>query len=237
MFPHLFPDNVRQKASLFLLAGLLPAAGLLGASANDRKPLSSPDASIQVSIRMPAPGSAERPRWSATFRGKPLLTECGLGLQTADSGDLMAGARVLEERRRSVDERLPVLFGRSDHANDRFHEVRFTLETSQHRRADVVFRVYDDAVALRYELPGENTTASVTITSESTSFQLEGEPAAFVQYLENYQTSHEHNVTATRYREIRRGALLDMPLTFSWADNTCAAITEASLRHYAGMSL
>ena len=76
--------------------------------------------------------------------------------------------------------------------------------------------------------------ASVTITNETTSFRLEGEPTAFVQYLENYTTSHEHNVTHVPYRDIRRGALLDMPLTFSWPDGTYAAITEASLRHYAG---
>src|SRR5262249_35474388 len=33
------------------------------------------------------------------------------------------------------------------------------------------------------------------------------------------------------------GQLLDMPLTFAWKDGTCAALTEAALRHYAGMSL
>src|SRR4030095_1651194 len=29
----------------------------------------------------------------------------------------------------------------------------------------------------------------------------------------------------------------DMPLTLAWQNGTCAAITEASLRRYAGMSL
>ncbi len=186
---------------------------------------------------MPEPGSAERPRWSATFRGKPLLGECGLGLATADAGDLVAGARVLTNNSRSVNERIPVLFGKADHANDRFHELRYTLEALAHRRLDVVFRCYDDAIALRYELPADAKAAPVTITNETTSFRPAGEPEAFVQYLENFTTSHEHNVTATRYPEIRRGALLDLPLTLSWEDGTCAAITEAALRHYAGMSL
>lgn len=219
------------------MLGLLLPASVLDAQAGEVNLLTSPDGRIQVSIQMPAPGSVERPRWSATFRGKPILTECGLGLQTADAGDLMVGARVLHERSRSVDERIPVLFGKSDHANDRFRETRYTLETPQHRRADVIFRCYDDAIALRYELPTNEKAGSVTITNETTSFRLKGEPIAFVQYLENYKTSHEHNVIPTRYRDIRRGALLDMPLTFSWEDNTYAAITEASLRHYAGMSL
>lgn len=225
----------KKGVCLSLMIGLLLAGSLFDAKAAEVSLLASPDGRIKVSIQMPAPGSVERPRWSATFRGKPILTECGLGLQTADADDLMVGARVLHERRRSVDERVRVLFGKSDHANDRFHETRYTLETPEHRRTDVVFRCYDDAIALRYELPVAGKATS--ITNETTSFRLEGEPAAFVQYLENYQTSHEHNVVSTRYGDIRRGALLDLPLTFSWEDGTYAAITEASLRHYAGMSL
>src|SRR6266853_4491510 len=247
IIPGLNPSNIvcipdsrmRQHGILLVsvLIGLVLAAVVLNAQAGETKPLTSPDGAISVSVRMPTHGTIERPRWSATFHGRSILIECALGLHTADAGDLMIGARVLHQRSRSVDERVPVLFGKADHANNRFREVRYTLETPQHRHTDVVFRCYNDAIALRYELPADGTPTSVTITNETTSFRLEGDPTAFVQYLENYRTSHEHNVASVRYRNIRRGTLLDMPLTFSWADNTFAAITEASLRHYAGMSL
>jgi alpha-glucosidase len=225
-------------ACLCVLSGLLAAADTSGAAAAEAtNVLRSPDGRIQVLLPLPVPGSTERPRWSSSFRGEPILTGCGLGLATAEAGDLMVGARVLNESRRSVDERVPVLFGRSDHANNDFREVRYAMETAQHYRVDVVFRCYDDGIALRYELPVQAQAALVTITNETTSFRLEGQPTAFVQYLENYKTSHEHNVTNVPYGDIRRGALLDTPLTFSWPDGTYAAITEASLCRYAGMSL
>jgi alpha-glucosidase len=220
------------------MIGLLVAANAAwAATGKSRNPLTSPDGRIQVWIQMPAAGSAERPQWSASFRAKPILTACALGLETADAGDLMIGARVLLEQAGSVDQRVSVPFGKSDHANDRFHEVRYALETARHSRVDVVFRCYDDAVALRYELPLQPHASSVTITNETTSFPLEGQPTAFVQYLENYTTSHEHNVKSISYGDIQTGTLLDLPLTFSWPDGTCAAITEASLCRYAGMSL
>jgi alpha-glucosidase len=149
----------------------------------------------------------------------------------------MAGARALRVRNRSTNRRIPVLFGKADHADDRYGEIRFELETSAHRRVAVVFRCYNDAIALRYELPEGPNRVAVTITDESTSFRVVGTPTAYVQYLENYNTSHEHNVEICGYRDIRPKTLLDMPLTLSWADGTCVAITEASLRHYAGMSL
>jgi alpha-glucosidase len=101
----------------------------------------------------------------------------------------------------------------------------------------VVFRCYDDGIAFRYEVPKGPEEASITITEETTSFGLQGEPLAYAQYLENYTTSHEHNVTATTSEGLRRDTLLDTPLVLSWSDGTCAAITEGALRHYAGMSL
>ena len=135
------------------LMSALTAAHSAGAEAPPTNPFASPNNRIRVSINMPVAGTAEQPSWSASFRGKPILTGCRLGLLTAAEGDWLAGAHVLNEKRRSVDERVPVLFGKAGHAADRFNEVRYTLGNAGHARADLVFRCYDDAIALRYELP------------------------------------------------------------------------------------
>jgi alpha-glucosidase len=234
--------NVRHD-SRWLTAQLLSATLFLTlinkplSLAGEIRMLASPDDRIHISIQMPMLDSNEHPVWSASFQGKSILTNCSLGLRTANAGDLMSGVRVVRERSRSLDQRIRVLFGKSDHANDHFNESRFTLDTPSHRRLDVVFRCYDDAIAFRYELPKDANAGSVTITDETTSFRVQGEPTTYAQYLESYTTSHEHNVTPTPFRDLRPAVLLDMPLTFSWDDGTYAAITEASLRHYAGMSL
>jgi alpha-glucosidase len=228
---------VNVNRTLLRLALFLLAVNVFKTFAAQPSVLSSPDGSIRVSFQFHEAGSTEQPHWSATYRGKELLTGCGLGLQTLDGGELMAGAKVVQERRRTVDERVPVLFGKSDHANDRFAEVRYALESAQHRRVDVVFRCYNDAVALRYELAATPQASSVTVSNETTSFGVAGNPGAFVQYLENFRTSHEHNVTRTPCNEVRPDALLDLPLTLEWPDHTTMAITEAALRHYAGMAL
>jgi alpha-glucosidase len=199
--------------------------------------LTSPDGKIAVSIQLPGSDSSVVPQWSVKFHGKPVLTHCRLGLQTADAGDLIAGARLLGKHHLSVNEQIQVLFGKCDKAPDHFHEGRFKLETPRHTSVELVFRCYNDGVALRYELSGEPSGKSLVVTDETTSFSVEGNPMAYAQYLENFTTSHEHNVTKVHARDLPPGQLLDMPLTFSWEDGTCAAITEAALRHYAGMSL
>jgi alpha-glucosidase len=239
-----FPLDMRPKQQRNLCRGQgiglvllgLVLANVVGTAAEPIH-LNSPDGRIAVSIELPAAGSPDRPHWSATFHGKPILTGCALGLETVDHGDLMAGVQLVQQSQASIDEQIPVLFGKADHATNHFNEVQLIFESPGHGRSHVVFRCYDDAVAFRYELPAAAKSAPVTVANETTSFRMEGDPTAYVQYLENFRTSHEHNVTTVGYGEIRPGALLDLPLTFSWTDNTCAAITEASLRHYAGMSL
>lgn len=236
-FPAKRNSSVSQgpRLSLLLATALLLQVATLHAA--DSGQLNSPDGRIQVLVQMPDGAPDRQPVWSARFRGQIIFTNCVLGLETLQSGNLLQGVKVAKVAHRTVNDRIPVLFGRSDHADDRFQEARYELETRSHERVEAVFRCYNDAVAFRYELPNQGTARTVTITNETTSFNLEGGPTACVQYLENYQTSHEHNVTSVAYRSIQPGTLLDMPLTVSWPNGTCAAITEASLRRYAGMAL
>ena len=221
----------------WLLIIAIAAFRVVAAPEIEARILNSPDGRIQVSIQMPAPDLNEQPIWSVKFWGKTLLTGCRLGLQTTEAGDLLIGSALLEERRRSVDERVTIPFGKADHANDHYNELRCRIQGAQQRQIDVVFRCYNDAVALRYEIGTQAGVQTVAITEETTSFGVAGDPIAYVQYLENYQTSHEHHVVPTPYRDIRPERLLDLPLTLYWPDQTSVAITEASLRHYAGMSL
>ena len=220
----------------FVFIALLAVSGQ-AVHANAARILHSPDGRLTVQIQMPSPGSTDTPRWSATFGGKAILSNCRLSLNVAEGGDLLAGVQVQEERSHSLDKRIRVLFGKVDSANDRYCELRFTLENPQHRRVTVVFRCYNDAIAFRYEVPKQAGMKRLIVMEEGTSFVPVGNPRAYVQYLENYQTSHEHNVTKTPLQDIKPNTLLDMPLTLAREDGTCLAITEAALRHYAGMSL
>src|SRR3984893_18097677 len=129
---------------------LVCTAAIVGQHAIMAEPpcsLHSPDGRLVVQIRMPPPGSAETPRWSATFRGKPILSDCRLSLEVADAGDLLAGVRVRNQRSWSADERVRILFGKADLARDHYSETRFSLESRRHRPVEVVFRCYDNVIA------------------------------------------------------------------------------------------
>ncbi|MBL9136521.1 MAG: glycoside hydrolase family 97 catalytic domain-containing protein [Verrucomicrobiales bacterium] len=223
----------RRLRSWFVCA-LISLAPFVSAA---QRPLTSPDGRIRVSFDWPARRSTALPRWSASFRGQTVLKDCELGLTLKDQGAVLAGAVPVSRSSRRVKERIPVLHGRSDHAANEFRETRVAFDSPTGGRVDIVFRCFNDAVAFRYELPAHPAMDSVTILEESSTFRLQGQPTAYAQYLENYRTSHEHEVVATPYHELRPHALLDTPLTLAWGQTIFAAITEASLRHYAGMAL
>src|SRR6478609_1092639 len=114
-----------MKIAICFLSVTMVLVSASAAMVGEEHLLKSPDGRIHVSIRLPKPASAETPQWSATFLGNRIVTNCSLGLQIAREGDLMKGARLRRERKRSVNNIIPVLFGKSASANDRFNEISF----------------------------------------------------------------------------------------------------------------
>src|SRR5204863_8711350 len=131
----------------------------------------SPDGKIRVTIQLPEGGLQQNPSWSATFKERELFTKCALALNVAEGGDLLKGARLTAKESRTVNERVPIPFGKADHGKNDFRELRLNFETQRHEPLAVVFRCFDDAIAFRYELLGSNWT--VTIADENSSFGIQ----------------------------------------------------------------
>ena len=223
-------DNVSVilgRVSKFVHTLVLLSA-FVSTAAQGQRMLTSPDGRIALQIWLPKAGTSDVPIWSATFRGKPILNNCRLSLEAVGEGELLAGVRSIAEHHTSKHEKILVLFGKSEYADNRYHEVRFVLENPKRRMVAVVFRCYNDAIAVRYEVPKQTGFDHVTVSEEGTSFAPSGNPKAYVQYLENYKTSHEHAVSPTTLNEITSNALIDMPATFQWSGGAYMAITESA---------
>ncbi len=225
------PVMFTLRATPLIVAALVSAAG-----ANANETLRSPDGNVRVTIELPARGR-DLPPWSMSFHDKVLFTNCALSLQVAGQGDWFQTAHLIGKRTAKHSEAIPVLFGKSSSAHNDYRELRLNVSGAGGQKIDAVFRCYNDALAFRYEIPQQGADAHIVIADEGTSFGVAGNPTAYIQVLENFRTSHEHFVTTTPYEDIKPGLLLDDPLTLSWNDGVTAAITEAALRHYAGMSL
>ena len=161
---------------LLVVTAFIAAAASDALAAGDTYRLHSPDKHIETSISLGTLTPSGKPAWSATFHGIPLLKDCALGLQTTDAGELFAGARLLRQSHSSHNERIPVLFGKTAQAENRFEEVRLEFATAAGGHLDVEFRCYNDAVAFRYVIKDLPNQSRATVSDESTGFSVTGNP-------------------------------------------------------------
>lgn len=224
-----------------LVVGIVASPMALGnasAWSDDPLVLRSPNGAVVVRVALaPAAEAGPTASWSLDFEGTPLLEGCALGLVDEWNGQLLDDFEVHATITRRHDEPAPILFGKAASARDRYREVALALHAAG-GPLTIRLRCFDDAFAFRYEL-GEPTPllGVLKLVEETTSFQPSGEWTAYVQYLEHHHTSHEHAIERVAASELAPQRLVDLPLTFERAGGPCFAITEAGLRHYAGLSL
>ncbi len=199
--------------------------------------LASPGGRVVATVRVPEPGAGAAPSWSLRFRGRTLLPDGRFGLILEDGADLLAGARLNSSARRELDERVPILFGRADHARDRARELRLDLRGGTGLPVALVLRAYDDAFVFRYEIGAAAGRDPLRIAAETTAFDLGDAAVVHASWMEHFRTSHEVPVRSTLLAQIPDRQLLDVPLTAEYPGGAALAITEAALLRFAGMSL
>jgi alpha-glucosidase len=101
----------------------------------------------------------------------------------------------------------------------------------------LIARVFNDAVAFRYEFIRAYGNDSLRLTDERSTFKFPSETIVSTLQLPNYTSSHEGYYTSIRLDQLKEGSLMDMPSLFELPNKIFVAITEASLVNYAGMYL
>src|SRR5215475_3056460 len=109
--------------------------------------LRSPDRRIEVRIRL-----ANRIRYDVLLNGKPLLQGSTLSLKL-ETATLGLEPRIMNAKNRTLDQWIePVVRQKSARLRENFNELRLEMQGN----FSVVFRVYNEGVAYRFEtnLPG-----------------------------------------------------------------------------------
>ncbi len=196
--------------------------------------LFSPDRAIHFSLRQ----SNNSILYKIDFKLKPVIDYSTLDLHFDDNlalHNLQAGAPSFKDS--SEDYELPV--GKTKNVHAPYNEVTipFIEKTKPHRLINIIVRIFDDGLALRYEFPTQPNWTSYTLVDENTTFKLHGDPVAHTLFLPNYTSSHEGNYSEINVSDITPDTLMDMPALFECPGKIYVAITEAALVDYAGMYL
>ncbi|QDT73385.1 glycoside hydrolase family 97 protein [Lacipirellula limnantheis] len=197
----------------------------------------SPDGRNAIDLRTASDG-ADQVRYTIKRDGRTLIGPSPLGPVLSVGGQLGENSPIIDVQLGNVDESFMLHWGKTTTVTNRCSFALVTLSTDDSDlQWQVELRAYDDGLAFRYRLLPQERLRECDIRDEATQFDFVGEPQAFFNTLDSFTTSHESLYEHKPLAEIPANKLLEMPLLLTWPGGTAAAITEARVRHFAGMYL
>ena len=215
-----------------LLAGfwLVPGAAH-GQAPEATHTVASPNGRIAVTVSL---GVDREPRYRITLDGGEVVEPSRLGLYFASRIDLLSGFVIDVVEMKSVDTTWEQPWGERRLVRDHYNEMLVKLSArTPDRRMNLRFRVFDDGVGFRYEVPDQDSYSRVTLVEEITEFRVSRDARAFSQPADG-ELRYEH-----LYGESPVGVLdrVSTPLTLRLESGTHVAIHEAALVNYPAFSL
>jgi alpha-glucosidase len=231
---------MRSRSVRFFLYGLA-AAALLASCARygERSPVEvlSPDGRNAIGLSASDGVGGAAPTYRVTRSGRAIIEPSAFKILLAGKGDVAAGAKILEVKEDRVEATFEMLWGKSRTVPDRFSRALVRLQGPGGIQWDLELRAYDDGVAFRYAFPEQPNLKGIVLQAESTEFRLAGNPTLLLTSTDTLAWSHERLYRRSPLALVPDSSYIEMPMLAIWPDGTSAALTEASLRNFAGMYL
>lgn len=189
--------------------------------------VSSPDEKTLVLFFMNQEGGVN---FTASYEGKTVIASSPTGLKTS-LGDFCTGLEFAGCEEEETEDSYDLIGAKTSHVDALAHQMTLSF-TKAEVPYSIVVRVYDDGMALRYVIDGEEGS-EFTIQEEDTGFLL---ASGSVAQAMNYEYANE-SVAQERESYKLRGSYC-MPLFYETREGTCVLLSEADLNSsYCGAQL
>ena len=209
--------------------------------------ITSPNGALLLNVNVNAQGT---PEYSLDYKGKPIVKDSKLGIMTQEL-PLTEGFHIVSTDTLSVDRTWEPVWGEYSEVRDHFNElaVKLAAENPQ-RELTIRFRVFDDGLGFRYELPVQDGPNYLTVTDELTEFNYTDNHKLFAipgdydtdEYLwseTTFEELPEAMASYARHSEAQRvdGLTVQTPLLLKTKDGVYVNAHEAALIGYPAMLL
>lgn len=209
----------------------------------------SPSKEITVTFKLTANG---QPSYSVNYQNKPVIKESLLGIALKDTEALDTGFEITNTQNKSVDESWKPVLGEQSVIQNKYNQAIFSLvQKTTGRKLNIVFKIYNEGVAFRYEFPKQDKLNYFIISDEKTEFNLTGDHKTF--WIPGDYDSQEYVYNETKLSEIDNDKLnlnngiavksiggryvVQSPLMMKSADGLYLNIFEAAVVNYPVMHL
>ena len=160
---------MRKQAFLLLFALGMSSAWAQQATVSGPDNLLKVDVSVNEGI----------PFYSVTYKGKTMLEDSPLGF-VSNVGDFSKGMAYTGQKTRSIEESYTMDRIKRSKVDYRANELTVTFQNADKKPIDITFRVSNNDVAFRYEIPRYGDTGSIVIQQEATGFDFPSYTTTFL---------------------------------------------------------
>jgi hypothetical protein len=192
------------------------------------------------------------PVYKVTYKNKEVIKPSKLGISLKDSTSLTKDFSLVNKEETTIDETWNPVLGEQSSIRNHYNEAKFhLLQKGTNKKLDIVFKVFDEGVAFRYEFPFDESVNYFIISDENTEFNLAGDHKTF--WIPGDFDSQEYVYNETKFSEIDNSKLdldngialksirsnyrVQSPLMMKSADGLYINIFEAAVVNYPVMHL
>lgn len=193
-------------------------------------PVSSPHGDIVVAVGM----QGTEPVYRVDYKGKPLVLLSKLGFVLDGGPSLHDGLKIADSARRTYDQTWTQVWGEEKDIREHYNELSLRLDAADGpaRTLNVTFRVFDDGVGFRYDIPAQTNITDIRIKDEVTEF-------AFAKNMKAWWIrAYQGNRFEYQYAQSALDAVdvVHTPFTLDGGD-VAVTVHEAALVDFASMTL
>ncbi|MBN8642389.1 MAG: glycoside hydrolase family 97 protein [Flavobacteriales bacterium] len=176
---------------------------LLVVSVIQAQSVQSPSKNISLDFKLNDSG---KPLYSVTYKTKKVVNPSFLGIDLKDTDDLDKGFTLLNQETKTVNEPWNPVLGEQSTIQNKYNQITFfLLQKETKRKLNIIFKVYDEGVAFRYEFPKQEKLNYFIISDEKTEFNLTGDHKAF--WIPGDYDSQEYVYSETKLSEVNSNNL------------------------------
>ena len=167
---------------------------------------------------------------------KLVVRPSGLGFLICGEEPLRDNFKLVREQKKKHEETIEMPWGEDQYIKNNYTEVAFYLTENRNDKRIITlrFRVFDDAVAFRYEIPPQPKFSQITVKDELTEFNVDLNAIAWK--IPAYQPDrYEYNYEKAMVYDLKNS--VHTPLTLKTPNGFYVAIHEAALYNYGSMTV
>ena len=141
------------------------------------------------------------PTYSVFYKNKEVIKASKLGILLKDGTDLSKDFEIITSKESTFDETWQPILGEQSSIRNHYNQLSIQLkQTSTDKQLNLVFKVYDEGVAFRYEFPFKKRVEYFVVADENTEFNLTGNHKVF--WIPGDYDSQEYVYNETKLSEV-----------------------------------